>query len=259
MKPILFTIGSYSFHSWSLMFFLAAAVVIFLAIKEIPWHEVEERFLDKIYQYAWEAFTLGLALAIIGSRLMFVLTHQELFQGGPWWKVIAFWEGGMVYYGGFYAVIAGSALYCYYREIPFWETLDYLIPYIALGYAIARVGCFLNGCCYGQVTGAPWGMIFPTVDNLPRHPTQLYSSFSSLLIFFFLRNLRKQRLYDGHVFTWFIILYGIYRFTVEFFRVNKPFLSFMTLSQLTALVFIVAGILALIWQKLKIAKKDKLS
>ncbi len=250
MRPVLFSIGNIEFHSWSFMFFVAVITVFLLALKETPWQQVEEKFKGKFYDYALEAFLMSFFLAIIGSRLMFVVTHWELVAGKPWWEILAFWRGGMVYYGGLFAVIAGGAFYCYYRGIRFWETADHIIAYAPLGYAIARVGCFLNGCCYGKVTGMPWGVVFPVVDALPRHPTQLYSSVSALVIFFILRRLKIVRPpFDGYIVAWFLLLYGAYRFIVEFFRVSDPVLLSLTLAQVTALVFMAAGAVTLLVKK----------
>lgn len=122
-------------------------------------------------------------------------------------------------------------------------------PFIALGYAITRIGCFLNGCCYGHITSAPWGVVFPAIDSYPRHPTQLYASASVLLIFFLLRYLRKFSFFPGFIFVWFLILYGLYRFVVEFFRVSEAVFWVLSPAQLVALPFIIAGLAVLFWQK----------
>lgn len=116
-----------------------------------------------------------------------------------------------------------------------------MTPFIALGYAITRIGCFLNGCCYGKVTSLPWGLVYPAIDNLPRHPTQLYASAAALFIFLLLRYLRKHKTFHGFIFAYFLIQYGIYRFVVEFFRVSLPTVWIFTPAQVMALFFILAG------------------
>jgi phosphatidylglycerol:prolipoprotein diacylglycerol transferase len=95
-------------------------------------------------------------------------------------------------------------------------------------------------------------MVFPAVDGFPRHPTQLYASASALLIFFLLRYLRQFRFFPGDIFVWFLVFYGIYRFVVEFFRVSEAVLWGLTPAQLVALLFIIAGLVVLLWQKWKV-------
>jgi phosphatidylglycerol:prolipoprotein diacylglycerol transferase len=242
MHPILFKIGDFALYSYGAMLFVAFSVGMFLTLREAP---LEEFNLEHIY----EAFILSIILAVLGSRLAFVIFNWELFRGGPWWRIFAFREGGLIFYGGLLAALTGVYLYCRYRKVSFLRALDLASPFIALGYAITRIGCFLNGCCYGKVTEVPWGVIFPAVDGLKRHPTQLYASASALLIFILLRHLKKYRTFDGFVFLLFILFYGIYRFLVEFFRAGETALGILTQAQIISLALIVTAGVIFILQK----------
>jgi len=245
MRPILFVIGNFELYSYGAMLFLAFVVGIIWALKEAG----AEGFNP---DYLYEVFIITVVLSLLGSRLAFVwLNWDQLFRGQPWWKIFAFREGGLTFYGGFLAALLGGVFYTRYRKISFLKLLDFLTPFIALGYAITRIGCFLNGCCYGHITSVPWGIVFPAIDAFPRHPTQLYASASALLIFFLLRYLRKYSFFHGYLFLWFLALYGIYRFVVEFFRVSEAVLWGLTPAQLVALLFIAAGFFILLWQKNK--------
>jgi phosphatidylglycerol:prolipoprotein diacylglycerol transferase len=225
------------------MLFLAFVIGIIWTLKEAPSEGIEP---DHLY----EVFIIIIALALLGSRLAFVwLNWGTLYRGQPWWKIFAFREGGLTFYGGLLAALLGGLFYTRYRKISFLKHLDFITPFIALGYAITRIGCFLNGCCYGRITSVPWGIVFPAVDNFPRHPTQLYASASALLIFFMLRHLRKFKHFPGFLFIWFIVLYGVYRFAVEFFRVSEIAFWVLSQAQLVAVVFVIAGLAVLFWQK----------
>ncbi len=247
MHPILFKIGDFALYSYGAMLFLAFSIGMLWTLKEAP---LEEFNLEHIY----EAFILTIVLAVLGSRLTFVIFNWDLYRGDSWWRIFAFREGGLIFYGGLLAALTGVYFYCQYRKVSFFSALDLTSPFIALGYAITRIGCFLNGCCYGKITEVPWGVVFPTVDGFKRHPTQLYASASALLIFILLRYLRKYKDFDGFVFLLFVIFYGIYRFTVEFFRTEIPLLGFMSQAQIISSALIIIAGFAFFQKKRKITR-----
>ncbi|MFC1511517.1 prolipoprotein diacylglyceryl transferase, partial [Candidatus Margulisiibacteriota bacterium] len=128
------------------------------------------------------------------------------------------------------------------------------------GIAIGRVGCFLNGCCFGLPTKLPWGMVFPfgslAHSYFPGehlHPTQLYSSLGGLVIFLLIVWLYRQKKYDGHIFLWWLIFYSIYRFLVEFLRYSPMHWLGLTPSQ-WIVVFVGGSALLAILKRAKILK-----
>lgn len=242
MYPVLLELGGFSLYAYGATLALAFIVGIIWTLKEAP----EKGFN---VEYLYEAYIISIFLAIAGSRAVFVLLNWELYRDAPLWRILFSWEGGLTFYGGLIAVLLGVLLHSYYRKVPYLKLMDFAAPFIALGYAITRVGCFLNGCCYGHVTTVPWGMVFPVVDGLTRHPTQLYAAFAGLIIFVLLRYLRRYSFFDGYIFMLFLMFYGINRFIVEFFRVSEPGLWFLTQAQLMALLFIVAPLIILAWKR----------
>lgn len=239
MYPVLFEVGGYAIHSYGFMLFLAFLTGIAWTSREAPKEGINR---DHLY----EAIIIAVILSLLGSRLNFVLINWELFTDEPFWSLFAFREGGLVFYGGLFAALLGVFLYCYYRGMSFLHLLDFTAPFIALGYAITRIGCFLNGCCYGHITDMPWGVVFPLIDQLPRHPTQLYASAAGLGIFLLLRRLGRYKSFNGYIFLLFLIFYSIYRFTVEFFRVSEPVVGVLSLAQLIALIILGAGLTVLL-------------
>lgn len=168
---------------------------------------------DRVYDLALIALVSG----ILGARLVFVLLNlkTETFGG-----FLAVWNGGLSFHGGvIFAVLAG---YIYTRRVKlsFWSCADLLAPSVAIGYAFTRIGCFLNGCCYGAPTGLPWGVRFLENGQFtpPSHPTQLYAFASSLIIFAILTRLEKLNREPGFVFVGYLGLYGVYRFLIEILR-----------------------------------------
>jgi phosphatidylglycerol---prolipoprotein diacylglyceryl transferase len=113
--------------------------------------------------------------------------------------------------------------YMKWHQLPIWKLADLFSPPIALGLFFGRIGCFLAGCCYGQETSLPWGVVFTDPNslarlNVPLHPTQLYDAVSGLVLFLFLIWISRRKVFEGQVFWLFILLYSITRFFIEMLR-----------------------------------------
>ena len=159
MYPVLLECGGFSLYAYGATLALAFSVGIIWMRKEAPGKGFN-------VEYLYEAYIISIFLAIAGSRAAFVLLYWELYRDVPLWRIMLSWERGLTFYGGLLAVLLGVLLHCYYRKVPYLKLMDFAAPFIALGYAITRIGCFLNGCCYGHVTTVPWGAVFPLIDGL---------------------------------------------------------------------------------------------
>ncbi len=245
MYRILFSIGSFSIYSYGVMIALAFIVSTLLAMKETKRiGENPERFLD-ISLYA----ILG---ALIGGRLGYVIVHLDYYLKNPI-EILYVRQGGLAFLGGFFIAFFLCWLYIKRTKISFWKYTDIAAPFIAIGLGIARIGCFLNGCCYGLVS-EKYGLKFPALNmppvylqqlkdglitsgssyTLPVIPTQLYSLLYAFLIFFVLLGIKKYKKYDGYLFFNFLVLYSISRFVIEFFRFyenNIKVFGFLTITQ----------------------------
>jgi phosphatidylglycerol---prolipoprotein diacylglyceryl transferase len=167
VKPILFTIGGRPVFAYGFFLSIAFLVGAWLAVWRARRVGLPARHVLMTAAWAFVA-------AIVGSRLFFILVEEPTILSRPaqWLRV---WDGGLVFYGGFFGAVVSSYLYARTAGIPFLLLGDLLAPSIALGHGIVRIGCFLNGCCYGKP--AAWGVIFPSLgDGIPRQPTQLYEA-----------------------------------------------------------------------------------
>ncbi|MEW6724856.1 MAG: prolipoprotein diacylglyceryl transferase [Bacillota bacterium] len=223
MKPVLFELGPLTVYSWGFAYVLAFLVAGYLAYQRAQRTGINpDAVLDLV-------LLISLA-ALLGSRVLYVALDWKYYQQTPW-QVLAIWEGGLSFYGGLIAGILAGWGYAAYRRLPFTRLADLVAPLIAMGYAIVRVGCFLNGCCYGHPTDLPIGVNF---FDVPRHPTQLYAAAAGLVIYFVLVRLERNKPYHGYIFLMFLGLYSLYRFLIEFWReavvVRPPF----TLTQVFA-------------------------
>ncbi len=178
-----------------------------------------------------------LVCGMVGARIVFIMVNWDDYAH-DWTQVLAFWKGGLVFYGGFLGAFAGAVYYMRKHGMPFLAYADVLAPSLSIGHAIGRLGCFSAGCCWGDVVhGAlPWAAKFPpeslayqsqlaehkiaagALTSLPVHPTQLYESLGEMAIFLILINLRKGKRFHGQILLSYLILYPLLRTVVEHFR-----------------------------------------
>jgi len=232
MYPILFSIGPLTLRSYGLMVALGFALSIYLAWREAQREGVDsEKFLDMAL---WVVIS-----GIIGARILYVVVSWQEFVNNPL-AIFKIWQGGLVFYGGFFMAVAAVFIYCRRYQLPLWRIMDICAPYTALGHALGRIGCFLNGCCYGR-PHETWGVVFPSLqDNIPRLPTQLFESGINLILFVGLLFLRRRQHFAGQILWTYVFCYAVLRFILEFFRGDEIRGSFLYVwlhtSQLIALM-----------------------
>jgi phosphatidylglycerol:prolipoprotein diacylglycerol transferase len=216
MHPVLVDLGIVKIYSYGFMLALSFLLGILIASRRARGRGVEP---EVIYDLSI-VLVLG---AVIGSRGLYIITHSENYHSII--DVVALWQGGATYYGGLILAVAGAVVYVRRKGIPFFRVADICAPSIAAGVFITRIGCFLSGCCFGNPTQCPTGVVFPPGSPAGHyhpataiHPTQLYSSLYGLAIFAILMLIDRKKRFDGFLFAWFCILYGAARFTVDFFR-----------------------------------------
>ncbi len=196
-----------------------------------------------------------LLAAIIGSRILYVLTTLQEFTRNPL-DAFAIWKGGLVFYGGLLAAVPVGIWYVKKHDLPVWKTADIMAPYIALGHAFGRLGCFFAGCCYGAPCSGTICITFNDPHSLaplgvPLFPTQLMESGGEFIIFGALIILRRYKTVDGQLFWLYPLLYSVLRFTVEFFRGDAVrglyFGGLVSTSQIIA-VFVFCFSLLMFWR-----------
>lgn len=194
-------------------------------------------------------FYLAIGL-IVGARLGYLIFYQytdyAFYLKHPL-EIVATWHGGMSFHGGFVGAVLAGWLFCRRKKLPFWAVADSVAVVAPIGIGFGRLGNFINGELYGRITNVPWAMIFPEGGPVPRHPSQLYEAImEGFVLFTLLWFLRQRPFKDGMMVVFFLILYGIFRFFLEFFRAPDPqlglVLSFMTMGQILCLAMILIGI-----------------
>jgi phosphatidylglycerol:prolipoprotein diacylglycerol transferase len=227
MKPVLidipipFTGITIPIASYGVMLATSFLIGIYIAARNWEMLGYDPEFLINSSIY-------GMIFTLIGARLFYTIqNHYDYFSLSHPSKIInvfKVWEGGLVFYGGLIGGIGGMLFYLWFKKAAILDFFDSIAPSIGLGHFFTRIGCFLNGCCYGRPTDLPWGVQFPPGSNPARHysghihPTQLYESFSGIILFVLLYYMFRKRKFKGEVFFSYLLLYSVVRFTIEFFR-----------------------------------------
>jgi phosphatidylglycerol:prolipoprotein diacylglycerol transferase len=227
------------FPTYTMMMFIGIASALYVAEKKYRKEKIP--LIPRI-----NTFIVSAIATMVGGRLFYLLfyTDEPLYMVP--FRMFTIWEVGMVSIGGFLFGIAALYLMLRFYKIDFLKVLDIIAAPIGLGMFFARLGCFLAGCCYGRATDVSWAII---KNNIMVHPTQIYSSFYNLLIFIIItwfsysrpdKGHKKQKV--GQQFALLLILYGTFRFLVEFIRINPIVAIGLSLQQLMCLVLIVVGL-----------------
>lgn len=257
MHPIVISLGHLKIHSYGLMIAIGFLLAVYFARKDAARAGYDpDLFTNAAY---WCLF-----FGILGTRILYIIMFPEQFSWSRPLEWFAIWEGGLVFQGGPPLAAIFAYLYLRARKISFWKAADVGLPYLALGHAFGRLGCFLNGCCYGQRCDRPWAVQFPAESpawldhrshfglpldataSFPVHPTQLYGSVGLLLLCIALVAMRNRwRPFPGVVVPAYLALYGVARFFMEMIRGdrNPTHWGPITDQQLFALLSVAGGVI----------------
>jgi len=194
----------------------------------------------------------GIVGTIVGGRLGYVLFYKFGDYFAAPWKIFFVWEGGMSFHGGFLGVVIAMLWFAKTRKQNWLAVTDFIAPLVPLGLAAGRIGNFINGELWGRPTHVPWAMVFPNVDRVPRHPSELYEfALEGVLLFVILWWFSAKPRPRGAVSGLFLVGYGVLRFAVEFTREPDSFLGLLALGlsmgQWLSAPMVVAGIALLAW------------
>ena len=217
MHPILFKTGEINIYSYGVMLATAFFMAVFLARRSAKEAHISPDIITD----------LGLVLlfsGIAGARLLYVILNIQDYIRNPF-EILLLSHGGLAFYGGAVAASIAGIVYVKLKGLSVYKLGDLIAPYAALGQAIGRIGCFLNGCCFGK----------------SGHPVQIYSSLTLIFIYGLLRLLQRLKVKPGLVLVSYGALYGVKRFFMEFLRDDNIIILFgLTFSQfISVIVFIV--------------------
>ncbi len=246
MLPEICRFGSFTIFAYGLMLVLAFFVVVYLSSREARRENIDEQQIFNLFFYI---FIFG----IIGARLFYVLMNASFYLRFPL-EILMLQHGGMAWFGGLISGTLTAIFFIRKHRMHLLKTLDLLVPFIALGQAIGRIGCLLNGCCYGRES--EWGLYFQVLDKT-LIPTQLYSSLLLLLIFIILRIMQQKKHLAGQILCSYLLLYSLKRFFIEFLRNDNPrFFYGLTVFQILSLIMFLFS-LGILFKLLRIKQKQR--
>lgn len=247
--PVAIHLGPLAVHWYGLMYLTGFMLFLWLGKRRLRtlnrpgW---DDKMLDDLLFY-------GVLGVVLGGRMGEVLFYEPGFYFSHPLKIFAVWEGGMSFHGGFLGVLVAMALFARKRQFRWLQLMDFVAPLVPLGLGAGRIGNFINGELWGRPTDVPWGMVFPNVDNIPRHPSQLYEfALEGIALFTLLWLYSKKPRPVGAVSGLFLIGYGSFRFIGEFFRnPDDGIFGLMTfgvsMGQWLSLPMVLAGIAMMVW------------
>jgi phosphatidylglycerol:prolipoprotein diacylglycerol transferase len=248
--PVAVHLGPLAVHWYGLMYLLAFAQVWWLGKRRLaarPELGMKEQGLDDLLFY-------GVLGVVLGGRLGQVLFYDPGYYFEHPGEIIAVWKGGMSFHGGFLGVLIAVAFWTRKHQVNWLSTMDFIAPLVPLGIVAVRFGNFINGELWGRVAdpGLPWAMVFPQVDNLPRHPSQIYQALGEgLMLFIILWIYARKERPRGAVSAVFLIGYGVFRSLAEYFREPDTGIFghsyLVSMGQWLSLPMILAGIIMLVW------------
>lgn len=246
---------SFGIHWYGLMYLIGFVAFLLLGkyqIKHKPWFGWNTQMLD-------DALFYGALGVILGGRIGYMLFYQFPELLAHPFNLFKIWQGGMSFHGGFLGVLV--AMFCFTKKHPqpWLKIMDFVAPLVPLGLGAGRMGNFINGELWGRPTGSDYGMIFPQVDAVARHPSQLYEfALEGIVMFVVLWWFSRKQRPVGQISAPFLILYGSFRFLVEFTREPDAHLGLLglglSMGQWLSLPMVLGGI-ALFWVTSKASVK----
>jgi len=248
--PVAVQLGPLAIHWYGLMYLAGFMAFLWLGRRRIALlnhPQINAKLLDDLLFY-------GVLGVILGGRLGYVLFYKASYYLAHPLEILAVWQGGMSFHGGFLGVLVAMAWFAYRHDLRWLQLTDFIAPLVPPGLAFGRLGNFINGELWGRPAEVPWAMIFPRADNLPRHPSQLYEFvLEGVLLFALLWWYARRPRPVGAVSGLFLIGYGGFRFLAEFTREPDDFLGLlslgMSMGQWLSLPMVIAGIAMLIWSR----------
>jgi phosphatidylglycerol:prolipoprotein diacylglycerol transferase len=246
IDPVLLSIGPLKVHWYGMMYlfgFLAAWLLgVLRATHRNSWNK--DQVSDLVLYCA-----LG---AVIGGRIGYILFYKlDDYLAQPL-DIFRVWEGGMSFHGGMLGVFVAIWLFGNKTNRTFFQVSDFVAPLVPIGLFFGRIGNFINQELWGRVTDLPWGMVFPLAGSAPRHPSQIYEALlEGVVLFLILWFYSARQRPVARISGLFLLLYGVFRFFVEFTREPDDYLGFvaldwMTMGQLLSLPMIIAGVIIML-------------
>ena len=246
IDPVIVSFGYLQIRWYSLAYILGFLIGIYIIKKINNKHTnpLKNKLIDDFFVWS----VIGV---IVGGRLGYIIFYQTNTIINNPISIFFIWQGGMSFHGGLIGIILSILIYSKYKEVNFFQLSDLVSLVAPIGIFLGRLANFINVELYGRTTKFPFAMIYPNIDTIPRHPSQLYEAFFEGIVLFLIlyilynRNLVKNR--HGLITSIFLIFYGLFRFLLEFLREPDAHLGlyyeFFTMGQILSIPMILIGVI----------------
>ena len=245
IDPVIVSFGALQIRWYGLAYILSFLLGIYL-IKQVNQNyqkKIENKKIDDFFIWA----IIGV---ILGGRIGYILFYQSSSIFTDPLNVLYIWKGGMSFHGGLIGITIAALFFSKKNSVNFFQLSDLVSCVAPIGLFLGRLANFINVELYGRVTDFPFAMIYPSIDQLPRHPSQLYEAFFEGIILFIILIYYNKKNYNknnfGLVTSLFFILYGVFRISIEFLREPDEhiglFLNFFSMGQLLCIPLIIIGV-----------------
>ena len=230
IHPIIVSIGPVDLYWYGAMYAISFLLIDYLMKREV----VRDTTLELNVSFIDPIVFISIVSVIIGGRLGYVLFYNIEYYAENFKKIFYIWEGGMSFHGALVGVYFGLLFLSITNKIKFFKLSDFLVPFIPIGLFLGRTGNFINSELYGSPTNASWGVVFPLIDSVPRHPSMLYEAFlEGIVLYLLLFLFKKTKPSTGILTAIFLIFYSVFRFCVEFVRVPDQHIGYIYSTWLT--------------------------
>mgnify|MGYP001279308926 CR=1 FL=1 len=239
--PVAVEIFSLEIRWYSLAYIIGILLCWYLAKKYFASKKIKEKFDDYV--------TYIIVGLILGGRLGYVFFYNFEYYLNNIFEILKIWQGGMSFHGGVIGIVIASIIFSKKNNDNIFEYLDIIALVSPIGIFLGRIANFINSELYGFETSMPWGVKFIQIDNLNRHPTQIYEAILEgvilfLILLFFWNKVKNKK--PGKLSSLFLILYSTFRFVIEYYRVPDEQIGYLilnlTMGQLISLIFFIIGL-----------------
>lgn len=236
INPVLLSLGPFEIRYYGIVYALAF-VFAFLFL-----HRARKSENLPLSREEVDSLMVSVVIGtLVGARLFEVLFYHPAFYFRHPLEIFALWHGGLSFHGGFIGVVIAVALFCRNKKVSLLQIGDHLVIAAALSLALGRIANFINGELYGRITTLPWAVKFPGAEGF-RHPSQVYEAVKNTAIFVTLLRVNPSRHREGYRVALFLLLYGVFRFVIEFVREPEVFVGPLTMGQVLSLPMIALGL-----------------
>jgi len=239
--PVAIEIFSLEIRWYSLSYIFGVLLGLFYCKKIL----IKEKHISELFDDLISYIIIGI---IVGGRLGYVIFYNLKYYLHNPIEILMIWNGGMSFHGGLVGVFVFTIFYARKKKIDKFIFLDLISASAPIGIFLGRISNFINSELYGKQTDVYWSVIFPKIDNVTRHPSQIYEAFLEGVILFIILYIlikKKYLLKPGLISAFFLIFYSIFRFIIEFFRAPDEQLGFvylnLTMGQLISFIFLIFG------------------